>query len=118
MNEKRSEPRFMCADLVRVRIADAAGIREVVGNLEDISASGACIQLEAAAARSADIEVVCANCRLKGKVRYCRFTELGYDVGIKFERRRGWSKRQFAPKHLLDVPVCKGPSAAGNRPAR
>jgi hypothetical protein len=49
MNERRSELRFMCSELVKVRIQGAAGAREVTANLEDISASGACIQLEAAA---------------------------------------------------------------------
>lgn len=46
MNNRRSEPRLMCADLVKVRIQDVAGAREVVANLEDISASGGCIQVE------------------------------------------------------------------------
>ena len=76
MKDRRSEPRFMCADLVRVRIQDAAGDREVIANLEDISASGACIQVEAATLEGADVEVICAKCRLKGKVRYCRFAQL------------------------------------------
>jgi PilZ domain len=105
MNNRRSEPRFMCADLVKVHIQDAAGTREVIANLEDISASGACIQLEAAAVEGADVEMICAKCNLKGKVRYCRFTELGYDVGIAFAERRRWSRKRFAPKHLLEVPV-------------
>jgi hypothetical protein len=107
MNERRSEPRFMCSDLVKVRIQDAAGAREVTANLEDISASGACIQLEAAALEGADIEVICAKCRLKGKVSYCRFATLGYDVGIAFDERRSWNRQRFVPKHLLDVPVGK-----------
>src|ERR1017187_10323223 len=104
MNNRRSEPRFMCADLVNVRIQDAAGAREVIANLEDISASGACIQLEAAALEGADVELICAKCRLRGKVRYCRFATLGYDVGIAFDVRRSWNRRRFAPKHLLEIP--------------
>ena len=105
MNNRRSEPRFMCADLVTVRIQDAAGAREVIANLEDISASGACIQLEATALEGADVEMICAKCRLRGKVRYCRFVTLGYDVGIAFNRRRSWNRKRFAPKHLLEIPV-------------
>ncbi|MGA2118837.1 MAG: PilZ domain-containing protein [Bryobacteraceae bacterium] len=108
MKEKRSEPRFMCADLVKVRIQDADGAREVVANLEDISPSGACIQLEAAALEGADVEMICAKCLLRGKVRYCRFAQLGYDVGIEFDKRRSWNRSQFEPKHLLEIP-------AGNR---
>jgi hypothetical protein len=107
MNDRRSEPRFMCADLVKVRIQDAAGDRDVIANLEDISPSGACIQLDTAVAAGADIEMVCAKCRLKGKVGYCRFAELGYDVGIAFAERGSWNRRQFVPKHLLEVPAGK-----------
>ena len=51
----------MCADLVKVRIQDATGSRDETANLEDISASGACIQLGAAAAKGAGIELTCAN---------------------------------------------------------
>ena len=113
MNDRRSEPRFMCADLVKVRIEDAAGAREVMAILEDISPSGACIQLEAAELEGADVEVICATCRLRGRVRYCRAAPLGYDIGIAFEERRSWSRQRFAPKHLLEVPVVNrgGPSA-------
>ena len=93
----------MCAELVKVRIEEAGGVREEVANLEDISPSGACVQLEAAAREGADLEIVCSRCRLKGKVRYCRFVEIGYDVGVAFDRPRAWDPRQFMPKHLLPV---------------
>jgi len=95
----------MCADLVQVRIQDAAGAREETANLEDISASGACVQLEAAAMEGADVELHCAKCRLRGKARYCRFAQTGYDVGIAFDEPGSWNRRRFAPKHLLDVPL-------------
>ena len=110
MNNRRSEPRFMCADLVIVRIQDIAGSgpREEVATREDISASGACIQLEAAALEGADIELTCAKCRLRGKIRYCRFAEIGYDVGIAFDEPGTWDRKQFTPKHLLEVSVGNG----------
>ena len=115
MKEKRSEPRYLCADLVKVRLQDAAGTREEVANLEGISRSGACVQLEAAAAEGSDIEVICARCRLRGKVSYCRFAEIGYDVGIAFTGRERWNIRRFAPKHLLD-PSEVGKKAAQEKP--
>jgi len=86
-----------------VRIGEAGGLREEVANLEDISPSGACVQLEAAAREGADIEIVCAQCRLKGKVSYCRFVEIGYDVGVAFVKPRAWNRRQYMPKHLLEL---------------
>ena len=39
MIERRSEPRFLFADLVLVHIDDARGGWEVIANLEDISPS-------------------------------------------------------------------------------
>ena len=93
----------MCAELVRVRIDEAGSVREEVANLEDISPSGACVQLETATREGADIEIVCARCRLKGKVRYCRFVEIGYDVGVAFDQPRSWDRRRFTPKHLLQL---------------
>jgi hypothetical protein len=103
MNNNRDEARFLCADLVTVRIPSAAGLCDVVANLEEIAASGACILLEAAAVEGSDVEMICAKCRLKGKVRYCRFAGLGYDVGIEFNERHVWDR--YVPKHLLEIPV-------------
>lgn len=103
MQERRSEPRYMCADLVKVRVqAEGGPPEEVDATLEDISGSGACVQLEAAIDLGADVEIVCSRCRLRGKVRHCRFSELGYDVGVEFEQRGAWDRRQFEPEHLVD----------------
>jgi hypothetical protein len=101
MKDERSEQRFMCADIVKVPIAGPAQDTEVFANLEDISPSGACVQLDAAAQVGADIEMVCRKCSLKGKVRYCRFAEIGYDVGIAFDNPGSWNERRFLPRHLL-----------------
>ena len=109
MLDRRAEGRWMCADLVRTRIGSGVNkTKEVVANLEDISLSGACVQLEAAVRKGAAIEIVCANCRLKGKVRYCRFDQTGYFVGVQFRSGQAWDRRLFEPKHLLDIaPVAK-----------
>jgi len=107
MREKRSEQRFMCSDLVKV-VVHQAGLPQqeaVVANLEDISPSGACVQLEAAIREGAAIEIICSACRLKGKVRYCRFVSIGYDVGISFDERESWVRQQFEPEHLIDIPA-------------
>ncbi|MEO8597338.1 MAG: hypothetical protein ABI759_28730 [Candidatus Solibacter sp.] len=42
---------------------------------------------------------------MKGKVRYCRFAQIGYDVGIAFEEALSPKRRRFSPKHILDVPI-------------
>jgi hypothetical protein len=113
MLERRSEPRYMCSELVKIAIYGPDGPpAEAVANLEDISPSGACVQLEAAIRVGAEVEIVCSACRLKGRVRYCRLVEIGYDVGVEFETRAAWDRRQFEPDHLLDVPV-KGVKGTG-----
>jgi hypothetical protein len=106
MRERRSEPRYMCSELVKIVTPGAEALSvDAVANLEDISPSGACLQLEAAIPVGADIEIVSSACSLKGKVRYCRFVEIGYDVGVEFDPRAAWDRRRFVPEHLLDVPV-------------
>ena len=97
--ERRSERRSMCADLVKVRIDN----REEVANLEDISPSGACVHFETAVREGADVEILCAGCRLKGKVRYCRFVEIGYDAGVAFDRPGAWDRREYTPAHILEL---------------
>jgi hypothetical protein len=94
----------MCSDLVKVRLHDGADPEEFVANLEDISPSGACLLLEAALPDGASIEVISSTCRLKGKVRCCRFVEIGYVVGVAFNERQSWSRERYEPQNLLELP--------------
>ena len=104
MQAIRFEPRHMCSDLVKVRLHDGADPEEFVANLEDISPSGACLLLEAALPDGASIEVISSTCRLKGKVRYCRFVEIGYVVGVAFDGWQSWSRERYEPQNLLELP--------------
>ena len=104
MTQKRGEPRYMCADLVNILIHhEDRTVEETIANLEDISRSGACVQLQEAVRVGADIEIVCSMCRFKGKVRNCRFVEGGYDVGVAFDNPRAWDVRRYQPAHLLPI---------------
>jgi hypothetical protein len=104
MAQKRSEPRYMCAELVNIQIRhEDQTVEEAIANLEDISPSGACVQLEAAVRVGADIEIVCSKCRFKGKVRNCRFAGHGYDVGVAFDSPQAWDASRYEPAHLLPV---------------
>lgn len=104
MAQKRSEPRYMCAELVNILIRqEDQTVEEALANLEDISPSGACVQLEAAVRVGADIEIVCSTCRFKGKVRNCRFAGAGYDVGVAFDKPGAWDASRYEPAHLLPV---------------
>jgi len=106
MLQKRSEARFLCADLVKIQInTGRRRIQETVANLEDISPSGACLQLETAVQEGADIRILCSRCRLRGKVKYCQFTETGYRVGVEFHKPKSWTLRRFEPRHFLDIAI-------------
>jgi len=96
----------LCSELVKIVTPGADGPpAEAVANLEDISPSGACVQLDEAIRVGTDIEIVCSACTLKGKVRYCRFVEIGYEVGVELDPQAAWDRQQFEPDHLLDIPV-------------
>jgi len=109
MPRKRSEQRFLCSDLVSLEVQNADGNKELLNSavLEGISASGACVQLEAGIQAGASVQIVCGPCTLRGKVKYCRFAGIGYDVGIRFDKPGSWSREQFEPAHLLALPIAK-----------
>ena len=71
--------------------------------LEDISPSGACLQLETAVPLGVEMHWSSPRQELSGTVRYCVYREIGYFVGVEFEPSSKWSKRAFRPKHLLDL---------------
>jgi hypothetical protein len=102
MQESRTESRLLCADLVQMewRLTDGTLHRENA-NLEDISVSGACLQLETAVPVGSVIRLIHEKGNLIGKVRYCTFRDVGYFVGVQFNPTSKWSTRMFRPLHLL-----------------
>lgn len=103
MHNRRAETRMLCADLVDVQWKDRNGrIRRAVANLEDISLSGACIQVESPIPIETALRISYPKGELQGRVCYCVFREIGYFLGIEFEPGFRWSMRQFRPQHLLD----------------
>lgn len=101
--ERRSEPRMLCADLVDVRWRDTAGrTKRAVANLEDISLSGACLQLETKVPVGTPVRISYSRGEFVGIVRYCMYKEIGYFLGVQFEPGYKWSSREFRPLHLLD----------------
>lgn len=93
----------MCADLVELKWRDRSGkSRRAVANLEDISASGACVQIDVTIAAGTHVTLYYPEGELTGTVRYCHFREIGYFVGVQFEPGRKWSRSRFRPMHMLD----------------
>ncbi len=103
MFDRRIEPRMLCADLVDVQWRDQTGrTRRGVANLEDISLSGACLQVDRPIPLGTGFRISYPNGELMGIVKYCVFREIGYFLGIEFEVGSRWSQRHFRPQHLLD----------------
>jgi hypothetical protein len=101
--ERRTEPRMLCADLVDVRWKDETGrSRRAVANLEDISHSGACLQLEDNIPLQTPVRISYPSGEFSGVVRYCQFKEIGFFIGIEFQGAQKWSIRNFKPLHFLD----------------
>lgn len=103
MLERRFEPRLLCADLLDVHWTDKSGRRrKAVANLEDISLSGMCLQLDTPVPRETLLRIAHPKSRFQARVRYCVFRDTGYYLGVQFEPGSRWSLRRFRPKHLLD----------------
>jgi len=95
---------MLCADMVEVCWSDQGGRKKTAtGLLEDICASGACIQMEAPVPAGTAIRWRSPAQEFNGKVRYCVYREIGYFVGVEFLADSRWSKKAFRPQHLLDL---------------
>jgi hypothetical protein len=104
MPDRRSEARMLCADILEVDWTDAAGKSlHSLALLEDISSSGACLQLETALPVAAEVRWQSRKQSFKGNVRYCVYREIGYFVGVQFDQSCKWSKKTYRPQHLLDL---------------
>jgi hypothetical protein len=103
MRDRRIETRMLCADLVEIQWRDQTGRRRrAMANLEDISLSGACLQVERPIPLGCAVRLAYPSGELVGAVKYCVFREIGYFLGVQFEPGTRWSPRSFRPQHLLD----------------
>jgi hypothetical protein len=101
--ERRCEPRLLCSELVEVHLHDRGRWRRIgTAILEDISPSGACLQLESKVPVGAHLRVRADRCELRGEVRWCQYREFGYFAGLRLEEGARWSRAAFEPEHLLD----------------
>ena len=103
MQERRVEARMMCADMVKVSWKDADGRgRSAMALLEDISASGACLQLETPLPPGVTIQWSSTHRQFRAVVRYCVYKEIGYFAGVEFNPSSKWSRETYEPQHLFD----------------
>ena len=90
--------------MVEVSWKDRQGkTRRAIGLLEDISHSGACLQLEEPLPIGAEVRWHSSQHKFSGHVRHCVYREIGYFVGVEMHAGSRWSKRTFEPQHLLDL---------------
>lgn len=103
MPDRRSEVRMLCADLIEICWQDGAGKpQKAQAVLEDISASGACLQLEVPVPLDVTIRWKSPKKEFSGSVRYCVYREIGYFVGVQFDASSRWSQRMYRPQHMLN----------------
>lgn len=108
MQERRSEARLLCADVVRVSWKTPhSKAHKTSALLEDISASGACLQTEAPVPVGAQVCWRSPKKEFRGTVRYCEYQEIGYFVGVEFDTGSKWSRKAFKPQHLLDLEILR-----------
>jgi hypothetical protein len=104
MDERRSEARMLCADMMEVWWKDSMGkAGQAMALLEDISSSGACLQLETAIPLASEIWWKSPKQEFEGHVRYCVYREIGYFVGVEFASESRWSSKKYKPQHLLNL---------------
>ena len=104
MNERRADPRLLCADMVEIEWRDSCGReRHATALLEDIAIHGACLQLDKALPIETRLTIQHPKGEMRGTVRYCIYQEIGYFVGVQFAPDSEWSPNNFQPQHLLDL---------------
>lgn len=104
MPERRAEDRLLCSDLVEIHWRDKSGRkRHATALLEDISACGACLQLENRLPLGTVVQIDQPGGKLEGTVCYCVFQEIGHFAGVQFGPASRWSAAKFQPQHLLDL---------------
>ena len=102
---------MLCADMVEVHWRDRSGHQQgTTAILEDISASGACLQVEEPIPLAVEVRWAQSRQVFQGYARYCVYREIGYFVGVEFDPSFKWSKKAFKPQHLLDLQSLVAPS--------
>src|SRR5262249_3254646 len=102
---RRKIKRNLCAALLMVRwIEDGRNTRTELATLEDISATGACLHAEHSIPAETKVSLCHPNGKYRGKVKYCESQEIGYLLGIAFEPGHRWTRLDFQPSHLVELP--------------
>ena len=100
------DDRNLCAEFITVRWVDIDGTsHSEVATLEDISTTGACLLLEDSIRPGTEVSLHYPNGRYLGIVKYSTYEDIGYFHGVEFDADYRWSKSDFQPSHLLELPL-------------
>src|ERR1700682_5697891 len=102
MLDRRFELRLLCADVVEVHWEANGRNHRCTAGLDDISPSGACLQVERPIPVLTTICIRREGVELTGTVKYCSLREVGYFLGVEFKPGCRWSPDSFRPLHLLN----------------
>ncbi len=95
---------MLCSELVDVSWQDDQGRqRKALANLEDISVSGICLQMDCPVPLDTLLHICHPKGEFEGSVRYCLYREIGYFLGVQFAPGCKWSPNAYQPQHLLDL---------------
>jgi hypothetical protein len=108
VSPERREDRELCADLVHVQWKNAGGLEHGEwAILEDISASGACLEIEEPIQPDTVVSLQFASDKFEARVKYCNPENSKYLLGVHFEQGYRWSRRRFKPQHLIQFRLRK-----------
>jgi len=102
-----AENRYFCSNLVTVRLAEGEGTEHVLtGNLEEISTSGARLNVEEPVEYGQELRVVCAEdveaWEFRGRVAKSDFdAQTGYHLSVDFDEGVEWAPGIYRPKHMM-----------------
>jgi len=96
---------YLCSELVRVSFRTAFGTtRQVVGNLEEISAERAVLLLDAPVSPQTTLWFTSHGRRFQTIAESCiDDPPLGYRVSLRFAVGYRWNPANFTPAHMLRV---------------
>ena len=110
MRSGRHEDRELCAELVEVQWQpESEPARSEWAILEDISASGACLEIERPIPPDTLVSLRFREDGCEARVKYCKFDRINYLLGVQFEGGYRWSRRKFKPEHLIQFRLRRVP---------
>jgi hypothetical protein len=108
VSTERREDRELCADLIQVQWKNSNGLEHSEwAILEDISSSGACLEIEESIPTDTIVTLQFAADKFDARVKYCNPENSKYLLGVQFEQGYRWSRRKFKPQHLIQFRLRK-----------